>query len=146
MPPFRFRTDPKDVPESPEALFRDLRPRDEAVRDLYLRQGDVLRAYHELTPQPRDVALELPTGAGKTLVGYPGLPPPRRPSLSCICPCRSVGSLRAFVNTAPRTLSAWLEWQPSPLAHERILLLAQVRGRGGSRRAECSFLHGAAGG
>src|SRR4051794_21626934 len=69
MPPFRFRTDHRDVPESPEALFRDLRPRDTAVRDLYLRQGDVLRAYHELAPMPSNVALELPTGAGKTLVG-----------------------------------------------------------------------------
>jgi hypothetical protein len=62
-------TGAEEAPESPEALFRELRPRDRRVRDLYLRQGDVLRAYHELKPQPRDVALELPTGAGKTLVG-----------------------------------------------------------------------------
>jgi superfamily II DNA or RNA helicase len=69
MPRFNLREDQGDTPESPEALFRDLRPRDRAVRDLYLRQGDVLRAYHALEPQPPDVALELPTGAGKTLVG-----------------------------------------------------------------------------
>lgn len=69
MPTFSLGTDEPDVPESPEALFRDLRPRDTAVRDLYLRQGDVLRAYHEHAQQAPDVALELPTGAGKTLVG-----------------------------------------------------------------------------
>jgi hypothetical protein len=43
MPTFSLGTDEPDIPESPEALFRDLRPRDTAVRDLYLRQGDVLR-------------------------------------------------------------------------------------------------------
>jgi Type III restriction enzyme, res subunit/Helicase C-terminal domain len=69
MPTFRMRANGDEAPDSPEALFRDLRPRDRQVRDLYLRQGDVLRAYHELAPQPSDVALELPTGAGKTLVG-----------------------------------------------------------------------------
>lgn len=66
---FRYRQERGSAPESPEALFRDLRPRDRQVRDLYLRQGDVLRAYHEQDPTPADVALELPTGAGKTLVG-----------------------------------------------------------------------------
>jgi hypothetical protein len=69
MARFRYRAEDETPPESPEALFRDLRPADRQVRDLYLRQGDVLRAYHEQQPSPADVALELPTGAGKTLVG-----------------------------------------------------------------------------
>jgi hypothetical protein len=69
MARFRYRAEDGAAPESPEALFRDLRPADLQVRDLYLRQGDVLRAYHEQQPSPADVALELPTGAGKTLVG-----------------------------------------------------------------------------
>jgi hypothetical protein len=68
MARFRYRSDDETPPESPEALFRDLRPADRQVRDLYLRQGDVLRAYHEQSSHA-DVALELPTGAGKTLVG-----------------------------------------------------------------------------
>lgn len=66
---FRYRADDATPPDTPEALFRDLRPPDRQVRDLYLRQGDVLRAYSDLDTSVGDVALELPTGAGKTLVG-----------------------------------------------------------------------------
>jgi hypothetical protein len=66
---FVIRTERPDPPESPEALFRELRPRDSSVRDLLLRQGDALRAYHDLDSAASDVAIELPTGAGKTLVG-----------------------------------------------------------------------------
>ena len=39
------------------------------MRDLLLRQGDVLRQYAVLPPGEADVAVELPTGGGKTLVG-----------------------------------------------------------------------------
>ncbi len=67
--PFVTQTEQREPPESPEALFRELRPTDRNVRDLLLRQGDALRAYHKLEPQRTDVAIELPTGAGKTLVG-----------------------------------------------------------------------------
>jgi len=66
---FVIRTQKPDPPDSPEALFRELRPRDPGVRDLLLRQGDALRAYHQLDGTAPDVAIELPTGAGKTLVG-----------------------------------------------------------------------------
>src|SRR5262245_14167448 len=67
----RFRTsrDTVKAPESPEALFHELRPTDRAIRDLLSRQADVLREYSNLGPELPDVALELPTGAGKTLVG-----------------------------------------------------------------------------
>lgn len=60
---------PPPKPESPEALFRELRPPDSRVRDLYLRQGDLLRKYQAEGRQHSDVALEMQTGAGKTLVG-----------------------------------------------------------------------------
>jgi hypothetical protein len=66
---FVIRPQKPDPPDSPEALFRELRPRDPGVRDLLLRQGDALRAYHQLDDAAADVAIELPTGAGKTLVG-----------------------------------------------------------------------------
>ncbi len=66
---FFIRPQKPDPPDSPEALFRELRPRDSSVRDLLLRQGDALRAYHQLGASAHDVAIELPTGAGKTLVG-----------------------------------------------------------------------------
>lgn len=66
---FVIRPREEDRPESPEALFRSLRPRDRAVRDLLLRQGDVLREYAALDEDESDVAVELTTGGGKTLVG-----------------------------------------------------------------------------
>lgn len=66
---FRTRREPDSRPASPEALFRELRPSDRSIRDLLSRQADVLRGYEQLDPGLPDVALELPTGAGKTLVG-----------------------------------------------------------------------------
>jgi hypothetical protein len=56
-------------PADPEALFRDLKGRAPEVKHLWAHQADILRAYHERHLKTRDVALELPTGAGKTLVG-----------------------------------------------------------------------------
>ena len=55
------------VPESPEALFRDLRGK--TIPGLLSQQADVLREYVNRAVNEPDVALELPTGAGKTLVG-----------------------------------------------------------------------------
>lgn len=66
---FVIPTRPQDGPETPEALFRGLRPRDPSVRDLLLRQGDVVREYTASASDVADVAVELPTGGGKTLVG-----------------------------------------------------------------------------
>jgi DEAD/DEAH box helicase len=57
------------IPESPEALFRMLRPSDPDVRHLWAHQADILRDYSERGAALHNVALELPTGAGKTLVG-----------------------------------------------------------------------------
>lgn len=56
-------------PESPEALFRDLKGRSADIRHLWSHQADVLRAYHSEHLKTPDVALQLPTGSGKTLVG-----------------------------------------------------------------------------
>lgn len=52
--------------QSPETLFRDLKNR--KVEGLLSQQADILRAYmtHK---EHKDIALELPTGSGKTLVG-----------------------------------------------------------------------------
>jgi hypothetical protein len=46
-----------------------LRPTPAGVRHLWAHQADIIRAYHEVPTKAADVALELPTGAGKTLVG-----------------------------------------------------------------------------
>jgi hypothetical protein len=55
----------QDRPESPEALFRALRPRDPAVGDLLLRQGDVLRQYARLPTGSATSRSSSPRAAGK---------------------------------------------------------------------------------
>lgn len=53
---------------NPEALFRDLPRLDHGPKHLWAHQADILRDYlkHQ---NDADLAIELPTGAGKTLVG-----------------------------------------------------------------------------
>ena len=53
--------------DSPEALFRDRRNR--KVQGLLSHQSDILRRYQDEAFNRPDVAIELPTGSGKTLVG-----------------------------------------------------------------------------
>src|SRR5580704_4918806 len=55
------------VPESPDRLFRDLPRRKHP--SLYDHQGQILRTYVAQARDEPDVALQLPTGSGKTLVG-----------------------------------------------------------------------------
>ena len=53
----------------PETLFGELPRRRDGVGALWSHQGDQLRAYTTSHIESPDVALELPTGSGKTLVG-----------------------------------------------------------------------------
>lgn len=70
MPPrFRTRTAEPEVPATPELLYDDLPKPQGAPGALWGHQTDVLRAYQDKHLRTRDVALELPTGAGKTLPG-----------------------------------------------------------------------------
>jgi hypothetical protein len=55
-------------PPDPETLFKDLR-KSPGIQYLWSHQADILRKYDEDYPNKRDVALELPTGTGKTLIG-----------------------------------------------------------------------------
>ncbi|VVN31802.1 Reverse gyrase [Pseudomonas fluorescens] len=55
------------VPESPDRLFRDLPRRKHP--SLYDHQGQILRTYVSDALNVSDIALQLPTGSGKTLVG-----------------------------------------------------------------------------
>lgn len=67
-----FKTDfTKQIgPINPEKMFHDLRGRAENIKHLWAHQADLLRAYHQKEYlNARDVAVELPTGSGKTLVG-----------------------------------------------------------------------------
>src|SRR5271169_3585781 len=64
---FKKPTLQASIPESPDQLFRDLPRRKHA--SLYDHQGQVLRTYVSKALRAPDVALQLPTGSGKTLVG-----------------------------------------------------------------------------
>lgn len=54
---------------SPETLFGELPRRRDGVGAMWSHQVDQLREYHRDHLEGDDVALELPTGSGKTLVG-----------------------------------------------------------------------------
>ena len=62
---FRKKTTHSD----PETLFLSLRGRSPEIKHLWSHQADLLRSYHQKCRNIHDVAVELPTGAGKTLVG-----------------------------------------------------------------------------
>jgi hypothetical protein len=53
--------------DSPESLFHDLRSR--KIKGLLSQQADLLRKYNAEAADQPDVALQLATGSGKTLVG-----------------------------------------------------------------------------
>lgn len=56
-------------PGTLEELYKELPRKRGAVPGLWLHQGDVLRAYQADHERAADLALELPTGTGKTLLG-----------------------------------------------------------------------------
>ena len=56
-------------PADPETLFHNLRERAPDIKHLWSHQADLLRAYHQECLGAHDIAVELPTGSGKTLVG-----------------------------------------------------------------------------
>ncbi len=66
---FKKRTIEAALPSNPEQLYPLRRADASAPKALWLHQGDVLRTWHASHRNARDVAIELPTGAGKTLVG-----------------------------------------------------------------------------
>ena len=55
-------------PIDPIELFQKLKVTDQGINDLWLAQGDALRAWHDVR-DCKDVGIILNTGAGKTLVG-----------------------------------------------------------------------------
>jgi superfamily II DNA or RNA helicase len=64
----RHQGPPSPPGTSPETLFPDLPRSDKGPKDLWAHQADVLRDYLAHVDDA-DLAIELPTGAGKTLVG-----------------------------------------------------------------------------
>jgi replicative superfamily II helicase len=55
------------VPETPDMLLLEFPRR--TIPDVLPHQQKVMRNFAELSPDVKDVALQLPTGSGKTLVG-----------------------------------------------------------------------------
>jgi hypothetical protein len=90
-----FKTDSvkPTEPTDPETLFHNLRSRAPEIKHLWSHQADLLRAYYQQYSNARDVAIELPTGSGKTLVGLL-IAEWRRQSLgnrvAYICPTRQL--------------------------------------------------------
>lgn len=64
---FKKNTAILSAPDSPAKLFQTLTRR--KLPDVMTHQRDMLRAYGEQMVNEKDVALQLPTGSGKTLVG-----------------------------------------------------------------------------
>lgn len=64
---FKKTTNFAPVPETPDKLFLDLPRR--KIPDVLPHQSDTMRAYALEALDEEDVALQLPTGSGKTLVG-----------------------------------------------------------------------------
>lgn len=57
------------APVGPLELFDELPRRPGAIPELWRQQGEILAEYAKRFEKKRDVAVELPTGTGKTLVG-----------------------------------------------------------------------------
>lgn len=64
---FKLKPSRGSCPDDPEALLRDLRRR--TIPGPLAHQADVIRSYMKKHQEDADVALQLPTGSGKTLVG-----------------------------------------------------------------------------
>jgi hypothetical protein len=64
---FKTPSAPVSVPDSPEKLLLELPRR--KIPSVLLHQGEMIRSYVAGFISTRDVALQLPTGSGKTLVG-----------------------------------------------------------------------------
>jgi DEAD/DEAH box helicase/Helicase C-terminal domain len=113
---------PRKAP-TPEALFRDLK-KPGGIVHLWAHQADLLRAYESRERNSPDVALELPTGSGKTLVGLL-IAEWRRTTLeqrvAYLCPTRQLAQQTAAHADAYGIKSVTLigssaEWHPRDLA------------------------------
>jgi superfamily II DNA or RNA helicase len=67
--PFKPVSSVRAAPATPLQLFDELPRMTGAVPELWRQQGDVLREYAANFVSEPDVAVELPTGTGKTIVG-----------------------------------------------------------------------------
>lgn len=66
---FARKTTDLSLPDDPLHLYRMLAVTNRGPAAVWGHQQDVLRAWHQKKSAAADVSIELPTGAGKTLVG-----------------------------------------------------------------------------
>lgn len=94
----KFRTGSSNAakPTSPVLLFRELK-RHPTIKFLGSHQEKLLELYEEQHWSAKDVAIELPTGAGKTLVGMLIAEYRRRLNGECIVFCCPTKQLAAQV-------------------------------------------------
>jgi hypothetical protein len=90
----KFRTSGSEEakPESIVLMFRDLN-RDPSVKYLWSHQDKILEEYYQKYLQSKNLAIELPTGSGKTLVGLLTAEYRRRASkerIVFLCPTRQL--------------------------------------------------------
>jgi len=112
----RFKTDlvADLIPGDPESLFRDLKTRSPGVPYLWSHQADLLRAYDKAHQETADVAFELPTGSGKTLIGLLLAEYRRRKNgerVVYLCPTRQLAH-QAFDHAKEYGLNAYLLLRP----------------------------------
>ncbi|MFD3430708.1 DEAD/DEAH box helicase [Nocardia fluminea] len=69
MATFKTKSGSSGAPGDPEQLYRLLSATNNGPEALWAHQADVLRAWHGKYLDKKDVAIELPTGSGKTMVG-----------------------------------------------------------------------------
>jgi hypothetical protein len=119
MVKFRVPGDESPNVDSPSLLFRDL-PRDESIKFLWGHQEKMLDEYFSKHLESPDVALELPTGSGKTLVGLLIAEYTRRrepAAVAFLCPtkqlCKQVDEQAARYGIPTVNLSGkHREWDP----------------------------------
>lgn len=114
--PFPQRRQASTVFEDPEALYRALAETNNGPPALWVHQGEVLRTWHSGHQDTSDVAIELPTGAGKTLVG--GLIAEFR---------RRVHGERAAIACPTRQLARQTAARLSDYGIPNVLLVGKVR-------------------
>jgi len=69
MAKFKTVSKSSNVAETPASLFHDLSNRSDEIKYLWAHQKEILDKYFSSHLNDNDVAIELPTGAGKTLIG-----------------------------------------------------------------------------
>mgnify|MGYP005815209235 CR=1 FL=1 len=112
------------LPQDPEELYRSLAETNSGPPALWVQQGEILRSWSERLQDARDVALELPTGAGKTLVG--GLIAEFR---------RRVHHERAVIACPTRQLARQTAARLTEYGIPNVLLVGPVRSWDGADRA-----------